>query len=109
MHECVVCEETVTQPVCPNCLEKHIAQKLYETKPKMVSDLKRKTEEIYFEGGDVTCVLCHTPISICSHCYSEHIKNWLQNLNEFGEEELNSFFNFLNLYFGLNQIEALKS
>jgi hypothetical protein len=95
MSVCVLCEEQVTQPLCPDCLSRGVEQWLYEKRPELVAELKDRTGEIAYPGGDV-CMRCKDSMSICSFCYTKHINSWLMKVDKKLARQHNQIFS-LNL------------
>ena len=80
MPACVACDEVITQPICANCLREEIATWLQERvpeRPELLLRLEELTEEILAFGGETGCIKCRNPMSLCSHCYTEHIYAWV--------------------------------
>ena len=65
---CVVCDETITNPICPDCLARQMRSWLHELKPKLAEQI-----DGFHLSGDVNCVLCGQGMSICAHCYSRDV------------------------------------
>jgi len=98
MSECALCNEVITNPVCIDCVENEIAAWLYEVKPELVKELRRKSEEIDLDYGETHCILCKNYMSICTFCYTNHIFEWLKiRVPEF-IREFRTFFDF-NYFF----------
>jgi ferredoxin len=83
MGECVLCRETVTNPVCPECLAEEMAAWLGESRPDLVDGLRLKTKGMAQHlFDDNKCVLCGKDLDVCSYCFTEHIFEWLLSLKE---------------------------
>ena len=93
MHECVVCDEAVTNPVCPECVEEEIVTWLHEFKPELINELRDVTDEILSPGGSTLCILCKNPMAVCTFCYTQHIKDWL-TAYPVARERFHLFFNY---------------
>jgi hypothetical protein len=97
MGECVVCRETVTNPVCPRCLRAEVGAWLNETRPELLKDFEKISAEIStVVFGNEHCILCKRGMDVCTYCYTEHIFNWLLTTSP-TREFMNEFlllFNF---------------
>ena len=93
MHECVVCDEAVTNPICPKCIETEIVTWLHEFRPELIDELREVTDEILTEEGSTQCILCKDKMAVCTFCYTQHIKNWLKNY-PLAKKEFRTFFNY---------------
>jgi ferredoxin len=91
MPACDVCKEVITQPLCAVCLERQIASWLQErvpALPEVVLELEDLGLDLGFSHGLTTCIKCNRCMSVCSFCYIEHVKSWLETrfpelLNEY--------------------------
>lgn len=85
-HTCLICQEGITNPVCPECLEKQVMYWISEIRPSLVNVLKRVGESVKeFDFRSTDCVLCGRNLNICPHCYCDEIHAWLK---ENGFEEI---------------------
>lgn len=91
MPECVVCEETITQPLCGGCIEQQMETWLFE-KGLGSDELNRRTDEILVRDGATQCIKCKQGMSVCGHCYVTHIRAWLQEAHPALEEEFIRLF-----------------
>ena len=51
---CVVCNEVITNPICPDCLAERMQAWLAETNPKLAKDIRG-----YHLDGDTKCIFCN--------------------------------------------------
>jgi len=89
MPECVECEEVITNPICTDCLAVRMRE--------FVGTADRKlAQEIHgFElDGETTCILCGKGMSICAHCFSRDIYDYLEEKNKSLAEEFAARFDF---------------
>lgn len=90
---CVVCEEGITNPICPECLAREIKSwnaKIWNTVPMVYGD--------EFIDGGVRCLFCGKSMSICAHCYSREVYD---SLTESGLEIAEEFMETFN--YGLRE------
>lgn len=97
MEECVLCNEVITNPVCMSCVETEMKVWLQERKPDLIEELKTKTFELALDLGETNCVLCKNNMSVCTFCYTQHIRSWLKEYPEL-LEEFKIFFSFNYFY-----------
>ena len=73
-HACVICNETITNPVCMHCLEDEIVSWSADYNPAMVEDVV-STTKIMPEPSvtGMRCILCGRDIDVCPHCYSKDV------------------------------------
>lgn len=80
---CEECNEAITNPICPNCLERQAIAWLMERKKELlvhkVKDrlavIKKHSKE---SNSNVNCVICKTKLSICPHCTATELWKVLQ-------------------------------
>lgn len=93
MSECVVCEQVITNPVCPDCLEQEVKTWLYEVKPELVAEAEDKTTDIAWKAGSSTCILCKDKMTLCPYCYLKHIESLVKYDSKL-KDQFQTFFNF---------------
>jgi hypothetical protein len=96
MPACIVCEDTITQPLCAACMERSIAAWLQEKLPpqEVFAQLRDETVAIHDERGLTTCIRCNHNMAVCSFCYLDHVKRWLTNTLPELVPEFSMFFGF---------------
>jgi len=78
MEKCLICYEAITNPICPECLEKQMMYWAHELQPSLASVLKRVGESVKeFDMKSTDCVICRRNMNICPHCYCKEIYSWL--------------------------------
>lgn len=92
---CTVCDEAITNPICPDCLEQEMKAWLAGKNPSMVWKL-RNWSEIYrgFSTGKTKCIFCGEYMDVCAHCFSQEILDSLKAENPELEEEFITHFNY---------------
>lgn len=93
---CEECNEAITNPVCPDCLEKEVIAWLRERQREdlilkindRMSLLKKQSRE---SECKVKCIICKTDFGICSHCTSRQLLKVFQR-------EKRLINNFLTLF-----------
>ena len=63
---CIVCQEGITNPICPECMAKEIKS----WKPGLSRIL---TKPAYKYTTGAICMFCGREMSICAHCYCRDI------------------------------------
>ena len=85
--KCIICQEVITNPICPECL----AREIESWEPRVKSILLRP--EIEVEQG-VKCIFCGKWMNICAHCYSKDIYDSLAERDAGLAERFRELFNF---------------
>jgi phosphoribosyl-dephospho-CoA transferase len=68
--ECLVCNDSIANPVCFRCLEDEVKGWLSETKPILVPKLKKIGKRFSSYNHKVTnCMLCGGNMNVCTQCY----------------------------------------
>ncbi|HLD33912.1 MAG TPA: hypothetical protein VJB66_04245 [Candidatus Nanoarchaeia archaeon] len=65
---CVVCDEIITNPICPDCLAPKMRSWVSESNQKLAKEI-----DGFSMGGDVNCLFCGEGMSICAHCFSRDV------------------------------------
>jgi len=90
---CVVCQEAITNPICPECLQKEIEQWLVDKNKSLVPKLRNYTEifgSYRHEGTE--CVICGNDMKVCAHCYCKDVYElFSDDLGQDADEFLYSF------------------
>ncbi|MFT4304446.1 MAG: hypothetical protein ACMXYG_07805 [Candidatus Woesearchaeota archaeon] len=108
--KCIICDEAITNPICPYCLEKQVMYWISERKASLIPLLKKVGESVKeFSHENTFCAVCNNDMNVCPHCYCNEIYTWLieNNYKELAEEFLESFNFELDYKFDLktpNQI-----
>ena len=63
--QCTICAETITNPICPDCLTSRISSWLREVNPALAKKLK--PFPIKTEDGE-PCLFCGQKMNVCAHC-----------------------------------------
>jgi len=79
-HEvCVLCDEAITNPICPDCLMKEISLWLNETNPRLMNQMNEFMS--LFDGFTQvvsSCVICGAYMNICPHCFAKEVFDTLR-------------------------------
>jgi len=79
---CVMCGQQITNPLSPERLAEQMTTWLVETKPELIEALNNKSEEIIpCVQGEDTCIVTGRRMDLCTYCYTEHIFDWLVEIN----------------------------
>ncbi len=76
MATCVMCEETITNPVCPDCIHQGIRQWLLEQQElHLATEVQYVTmcDNSVHTADNVNCIKCHKNMAICTYCYSKNV------------------------------------
>jgi len=93
-HECLLCGDVITNPICYTCIEREVEEWLSTRMPKLAPKLK-KTGEMFssYTHHGTRCILCGSNMNVCTHCYCYEIHKMLENYPRLAEEFV-EFFNF---------------
>ena len=86
---CVVCNEIITNPICPDCLAEKMQYWLAENNPKLARNIKG-----YHLDGPTKCIFCGKGMSICAHCFSRDIYDYLEEKSQRLAKEFAARFDF---------------
>lgn len=91
--KCVVCEEAITNPICPECLQREMEHWIADFNPSLAKDVKRYSWDFDTYRHETTnCVICGDNMNICAHCFCKDIFELIeQQLEEKAEDFLYSF------------------
>ncbi|MFC1801506.1 hypothetical protein ACFLZB_03500 [Nanoarchaeota archaeon] len=89
MGKCTVCNEAITNPVCPECLAKSISVWLAEKDPSLAQDIHGFETE-----GPTNCIFCGKNMAVCAHCFSRDIYDYLSQKNSKIAKEFAARFDF---------------
>jgi hypothetical protein len=76
--KCVVCSDTVTHPVCAECVANEIKQWLHEEKPKLVQQVDRTLKVFSGLPSEASCILCNNGLNVCTHCFAKEVFSMIQ-------------------------------
>ncbi len=111
-QKCVICDEAITNPICPECLERQVMYWIAEIKPSLVPILRGIGSSVKtFTHGNTSCVICGSSMNVCPHCYCNEIFTWLTE-NEYDDlaEVFLEHFNFeLDYKFDLKTQPCLEN
>lgn len=92
---CWECNETITEPLCPHCLTKHIQAYVGERRPDLALQMVNSTEAGGIEGeGETTCLCCGQGMNICAHCISSDAYQYLLEKDAALAEDFMGRFDF---------------
>lgn len=93
-HECLLCGDAITNPICFTCLEDEVEEWLSGRMPRLVPKLKKTGEAFrsYTHPG-TSCILCGNNMNVCTHCYCYEVNKLFDNYPRLREEFI-EFFNF---------------
>ena len=93
-HECLLCGDVITNPICYGCLEGEVEEWLSSRMPKLVPKLKKtgQTFSSYTHRG-TNCILCGNNMNVCTHCYCYEVNKLFESYPRLTDEFV-EFFNF---------------
>ena len=96
MQECVLCEEYITNPLCPTCISEQVIDWLGERMPNLVKEFKQESVSLSLGlFNNNSCIKCKGFMDICTYCYTEHVLEWLQSKNV-SEDLISEFLRFFH-------------
>lgn len=100
-YECLVCKESMYNPLCQSCLAQQMEVWLTsypDLGKKLKPKLKKFLQEVHNETDEaLTCVACkNKKASVCPYCFTEFMLSQLKksNANKQIIREFLMFFNF---------------
>ena len=88
-NSCVVCEEVITNPICPDCLARQMKSWLSEVEPELASSIDGG-----YVPGETNCLFCGNDMGICAHCYSKDVYEQISLANKKLAKEFMARFDF---------------
>jgi hypothetical protein len=101
MTTCVMCEETITNPVCPDCLHSGVRQWLVEQQETRlaqtvlditIADVKNLQHRALVEDSTL-CIKCNRSMNVCTYCYTKDVFDVIKSKPLLVAEYM-MFFNF---------------
>src|SRR3989338_3292862 len=86
---CVECDVVITNPICPECLAERMKVMVQESDP----DLAKEIRGMHIEG-DTRCIFCNKSMSLCAHCFTMDVYEFLHDKNPELAEEFAGRFDF---------------
>jgi hypothetical protein len=72
--ECVMCDEPITNPICPACLQEGVQQWLLEQgQDALVLEVQELTRGTFANIGLTFCIKCDSVMSLCAYCYTKEV------------------------------------
>ena len=91
---CIQCQEAITNPICPDCIEKEIIAWLNDKAPALIPSIENKGNESV-TAWVTRCIVCNNKMGLCGHCYTKDVVEIIRNnKNRMLEEEFVNLFNF---------------
>lgn len=89
-NSCLECNQTITNPICPECLATRVKNWLDD----MGKTGTAKKITAHNVNGPTKCIFCGQGMSICAHCYSKDIYDFLFDKDPKLAREFLSRFDF---------------
>jgi len=85
MNNCSICDEPITNPICPKCIARSLRIWLMHNNPGLIEIIDAKLN--VFMGlnsldSDVNCIKCGEEMSICMYCFIESIYADIKESND---------------------------
>ena len=91
---CVMCEEAITNPICPACLQEGVQQWLMEQRQdELVHEVQELTRCTFANNGDTFCIKCDNLMSLCAYCYTKEVFGLIKHHPDLVESYL-TYFNY---------------
>ncbi len=88
---CIECDEVMTEPMCPNCLQQRMQMMVSEYDGEIAELLQPSALEAT-EG--IICLFCRKTMNRCAHCVSKDIYLFLEEKNPELADEFMGRFDF---------------
>tara|TARA_Y100000310_G_scaffold345138_1_gene462119 strand:+ start:7004 stop:7276 length:273 start_codon:yes stop_codon:yes gene_type:complete len=86
--KCIICNKTITNPICLNCLNKEV--NIWLEEKGHIIDLTGKNTE----SSPNNCILCNNNMDICPHCHAKDISTTLKEEYPKLVEEFSEVFRY---------------
>lgn len=100
-YECEICNEPITNPICPVCLSKEIdiwSTNYPDLRKELAPKLKKFLIRLRMHNKEaVQCIKCNQDkMSVCPYCFIREIIDELEDLevNPIVKKEFLQFFNY---------------
>lgn len=100
-YECEICNEPITNPICPVCLAAEIdiwSTNYPDLRRELTPRLKKNLEKLKRQAREaVQCIKCNEKrISVCSYCFIRQVLDELEEIeaNKIIKKEFLQFFNY---------------
>jgi hypothetical protein len=91
---CILCEEPITNPLCPACIGSGVRQWLLERGQKTLADsVSEATLRVFANSGETFCIVCNNDMDVCTYCYTKEIFDLVKSHPNLLQEFV-MFFNF---------------
>ncbi|NQV08314.1 hypothetical protein HQ529_00510 [Candidatus Woesearchaeota archaeon] len=79
---CVECDEAITNPICPGCLDTELTYWVSERDESLIDSFRNNNVtplEEYFE--ETQCVVCGNRMNLCAHCFCKDALEFIKERN----------------------------
>ena len=87
--QCAECDETITNPICGECLTKEMKVMVGEKDTQLAEAVGSVEIE-----GETVCILCGKGMALCTHCTCKGVHEFLEEKNPVIAKEFLSRFDF---------------
>lgn len=88
-NRCIECDHVITNPICSDCLAEEMVVMISEYDPKLAAEITGFALE-----GDTFCLKCKKGMSLCAHCFSRDVYDYLEERNPKVAKEFVNKFDF---------------
>jgi len=69
-----MCQEAITNPICPACLQEGVQQWLLEQRQDELADeVAELTRGVFANTGTTFCIKCDSVMGLCAYCYTKEV------------------------------------
>lgn len=100
--KCVLCEEVITNPLCPCCLNEEAQQWLMEQGYAALADETHWIASSLVQNGNVRCIKCQNPMAVCTYCTTQDLMHVVKRNKDLLKQYL-VYFNYDLAHLGWEQ------
>ncbi len=90
---CALCDEVITNPLCPCCLHEEVRQWLLEEGHERLAAALDAITSSLVKGGQTRCLMCSGPMGVCAYCYTRDVLELVRHDKRLLERNI-EYFNF---------------
>jgi uncharacterized protein YozE (UPF0346 family) len=89
-----MCQEVITNPLCPGCLQEGVQQWLVEQRQNQLTDeVSELTRSVFANSGSTFCIKCDSCMELCVYCYTKEVFHLIKRCPELIAQYL-EYFNY---------------
>ncbi|MBS1267073.1 MAG: hypothetical protein MAG795_01044 [Candidatus Woesearchaeota archaeon] len=90
---CLSCEDSITNPLCVDCLKKQLLVWTYEKAPKLTSLVDNIMDQ-HIQETQTLCIFCGQQVKVCSFCVTTEMLSLIKQKNPDLVENFVNHFGF---------------